>query len=430
MPVALRIQGISDVDYLNGVNTGGLQGISRQTGFPAAPGTPGAQIAAIAGTTPQVYDRLFFNDAKWDNLDLSGTLSWQADPDTYFYATVATGYKSGTFQDTYFQARNYRVYRPILDPEHLISYELGLKKKFDVGTAGPINISLAAFFMNYKDKQEAVLTDFGDQFCPYTFGDFDGNGFVESFVPGLGGVPIFSQTRYDPATLRNNPTAAEIASCAAEVSDTPAMQNMTELVPINLANARLGGLELELAWSPTRRDRIGGFLTVTPVNKITRIDTSQLPFDLRDSLACGDRAGGCPAISSVEGNRLPFAAFATGNINYAHDFDLPGGSVLTAWGQVNASSPYYLTLFNVRCYQSIAAGKQVCDNGDYQKAYATLDVSLRYTSADKSSYVEAYGYNVTGTSYATFNRRNGNDYVTSYAYNARPTYGVRAGFNF
>jgi len=428
VPYYLIANGISDADYRSGKNTT-YQGISRVTGFPAAPGTAGAQIAALSGGTPAPFDRLFNNDHSWANTDYSLTLSYKPDDDTYLYGTVATGYKSGTFQDTYFQARSYNVYTPVLDPEKLTSYELGWKQRFNLA-GGPAQIAATAFYMDYKDKQEAILVDFGDQFCPYTFGDFDGNGFVEDFVPGLTGIPIFSQVQFDPKTLKNNPTPTQIANCAKPLFDTPAMQNMTELVPINLASAALGGLELEWSWAPSSNDHLNGFVTVMAENKIKDIDTTRLPFLLTDALACGDRKGGCPTISTIKGNKLPFAPKLTANANYGHDFHLANGGMVTAWGQVNYSASYFLSLWNVGCYASIATNGQVCDNGDKQKAYATVDLSLRYTPEGKKWYAEAYGTNVTDTSYATFNRRNGNDFVTGYAFSPPAFYGVRAGVYF
>ncbi len=429
VPYYLTANGISDADYRSGKNTT-YQGISRITGFPAAPGTAGAQIAAINGVTAAPFDRLFFNDHEWSNTDYSLTLSYEPNDKTYLYGTVATGYKSGTFQDTYFQARSYQVYTPVLDPEKLTSYEVGWKQRFDLG-GGPAQVAASAFYMDYKDKQEAILVDFGDQFCPYTFGDFDGDGFVESFVPGLGGVPIFSQTIFDPVTLRNNPTQQQIASCAQPLFDTPAMQNMTELVPINLASAGIGGIEVEFSWAPTANDRFSGFVTTMLTNEVKDIDTSRLPFILTDALACGDRQAGCAPITALKGNKLPFAPKLTANLSYSHDFHLASGATITPWAQVNYSSSYFLSLWNVDCYASIAAGgAQICSNGDKQKAYATVDLSLRYAPGDKTWYAEAYGTNVTGETYATFNRRNGNDFVTGYAFNAPAFYGVRAGVYF
>ena len=104
--------------------------------------------------------------------------------------------------------------------------------------------------------------------------------------------------------------------------------------------------------------------------------------------------------------------------------------MITAGAGLNVSTGYFLSIWNVDCYTSVSTGQEVCDNGDKQNAYATLDLNLRYTAPAGNWFVEAYGTNVTGTTFATFNRRNSADDVTGYAFNARTQYGLRAGFSF
>jgi hypothetical protein len=286
--------------------------------------------------------------------------------------------------------------------------------------------------MSYKNKQESVLVGFGDMFCPYTFGDFNGDG---RFDPGVSleewASYGFSDAKFDPDTLQTTASDADYARCREANFDLSSFSiNMVELVPLNITDATTAGAEMEWFWQLSSNDRFQGFVTLVLHNEIGNIDVSQLPLTVGDSLACLDREGGCPSVDSLDGNELPFAPVFAMSANYAHDFDLGGHGWLTAQAFVNVSSSYYLSIWNVDCYTSTATGEQVCDNGDKQEAYATVDVNLRYNSELSDWFLEAYGTNLTGTTYATFNHRSGADGVTGYAFNAPRQFGVRGGFTW
>ena len=117
----------------------------------------------------------------------------------------------------------------------------------------------------------------------------------------------------------------------------------------------------------------------------------------------------------------------SGAVNASQDIVI-GKGLLTGSAAVNFSSEYALSVWNVGCYNSIGLnGAEVCDNGDIQPAYATVDVNVRYTSPYGRWYLEGYGTNVTGTTYATFVRRQGADGVSGYAFNAPLQAGLRMG---
>ena len=375
-----------------------------------------------------VFDRVFNNDEEFDNLDWAVTLSYKPGKDSVIYAKAASGYKSGGFQDTFYLPRTDEVFFPVLDPENLISYEIGAKSTFFDGS---LRISADAYLMDYSNKQESILVDFGDLFCPFTFGDFDRDGFVDEGIRDQAGMPgVFELLRFDPQTFRLNASQEELAMCnSANFDQTEFPINRIELVPLNITDALTAGLEMEWYWQLTSNDRFFGFLALNYFNEIGNVDTSQLPLVLTDSLACNDRDGGCPDVSTLDGNRLPFAPLLSLAVNYNHDFWI-GDSVLTLGASVNFSTSYFLSIWNVDCYESVATGEEVCDNGDKQDAYVTVDVNVRYTSPLQNWYVEAYGTNVTDTRFATFNRRNSADGVTGYAFNARAQFGGRMGWNF
>ena len=431
---------------------------SRSDAFPGVGGLPfGCPVLAIqAGITPEEaratnfcginsveqqfappftsFDRVFNNDESFNSTDWSVTVSYTPDDDSLYYVNVATGYKSGGFQDTFFLPRTGEVFFPVLEPEDLISYEVGVKKTL---LDGALSIAADVYFLDYENKQEGILVDFGDLFCPFTFGDFNQDGFIEDFdgdgvfdEAPFGDAP-FNFTQFDPDTGELTVTDAQLAICQSanfDLADFPI--NRVELVPLNISDATTGGIEIEWLWNLTDNDRFDGFITVIYHNRIGDVDTSQLPLVLTDSLACNDRVGGCPSVDTIRGNELPFAPTFTMSANYSRDFHMKEGGVITAGAGLNVSTGYFLSIWNVDCYTSVSTGQEVCDNGDKQDAYATLDLNLRYTAPAGNWFVEAYGTNVTGTTFATFNRRNSADDVTGYAFNARTQYGLRAGFSF
>ncbi len=426
---------------------------SRSDAFPGSVGTVpfGCPVAAqIYGITPEearannlcgistgqqqfappytFYDRVFNNDESFTNLDWQVTASYQLN-DTLIHAKVATGHKSGGFQDTFFLPRTGQVIFPVLKPEELISYEVGVKTAL---LNGRLRISADAYFMDYNHKQESVLVNFGDLFCPYTFGDFNQDGQLDINPDDVGNPdnPVFLYTQVD-SEGRINATPEQMKECnSANFNLTDFPIDMVELLPLNVTDAMVGGLELEWFIQISPADRVTGYATFIPFNKIGNVDTSQLPLKVTDSMVCQDREGGCPDIKSVDGNKLPFAPVVSMALNYAHDFNLGDFGQLTPSGFFNFSSGYYLSIWNVDCYTSVSTGEEVCDNGDKQEPYVTLDLNLRYLSPMQDWFIEGFATNVTGTQYATFNRRKADDDVTGYAFNPRRSWGVRAGYNW
>ena len=375
------------------------------------------------------FDRVFFNDESFENLDWAVTLSYTPADDSVVYAKAASGYKSGGFQDTFYLPRTNESFFPVLDPENLISYEVGAKSTF---FGGSLRVSADVYLMDYSNKQESILVDFGDLFCPFTFGDFDRDGFIDEFLrDGLAGSPgVFELLRFDPETFALNASPEELAMCNEPNFDRQEFGiNRVELVPLNISDAVTAGAEVEWFWQITPNDRLFGFLALNFFNRIGDVDTSALPLVLTDSLACNDRVGGCPDVGTLDGNRLPYSPVISLAVNYGHDFWI-GDSILSFNAALNVSSSYFLSIWNVDCYESIASGEQVCNNGDKQNAYATLDVNVRYTSPLQNWFAEAYGTNITDTTYATFNRRNSADGVTGYAFNPRAQFGGRLGYRF
>jgi outer membrane receptor protein involved in Fe transport len=412
----------------------------------------GGEVALIgaAGSFP----RVFFTEQEFQYTDWSVTLDWKPRDGSLLYGTVSTGHKAGS-QEIFYHPRLHQFINSIIEPEELLSYELGWKQEFK-GVGEGLSVSTALFYMDYKNKQQSVFVDGGDLFCADTFGDFNGDGFLENFVQFLSGVPIFASSaalvnsgnailRPDVPDVNGQPSwelsPAQIQQAVANCSrgstgsnealaDQPGMPNFLELMQVNFGNAAVAGIEMEYAWKMTPTDRLSGFATVNLINEVKDPRPDALPFNLNDSLACSDRAGGCPNILSTDGNELPFAPDFTFRAVYEHDFMI-GQSTITAGVDLTYNSSYWLSIWNTGCYQSVRLNAKVCSNSDKQDGYELVDLRLRYTSPSQKFWVEGFTTNLTGTKYATGSIRPSNeDSVTPYSFNTPRMYGIRTGFNF
>jgi len=87
---------------------------------------------------------------KEDNVAWRGALTWEPSDDTLVYASVSRGYKSGS---TPVNAANIATQNRPARQEELTAYEVGTK----LGLANRrVNLNLAAFYYDYRDKQLAV----------------------------------------------------------------------------------------------------------------------------------------------------------------------------------------------------------------------------------------------------------------------------------
>lgn len=412
----------------------------------------GDEVALIGGAGS--FPRVFFTEQQFEYTDWSVTLDWKPRDGTFLYGTVSTGHKAGS-QEIFYHPRLHQFINSIIEPEELLSYEVGWKEEFETVGEG-LSVSTALFYMDYKNKQQSVFVDGGDLFCAETFGDFNGDGFLENFVAGLGSVPIFARSaalvNSGNATLRPDVIGVDgqpswelspaqiqeaVANCSRgstgtnePLADQPGMPNFLELMQVNFGDAAVAGIELEYSWKITTADRLSGFATLNLINEINDPRADALPFNLNDSLACSDRVGGCPNVMSTDGNELPFAPDFTFRAVYEHDFMI-GQSTITAGVDMTYNSSYWLSIWNTGCYDSVRLGREVCNNSDKQDGYELVDLRLRYTSPSRKFWVEGFTTNVTGTKYATGSIRPSNeDSVTPYAFNMPRMYGLRTGFNF
>lgn len=115
------------------------------SGGPALGALPGG-----AGLGPN--DLIPLNNKKsWSKLSPELNISYKVNPGWNFYGRVATGFKSGGFNDT---AANNAAFNTPYDPEKLLSFELGTKGSF---FDRRLNLNMAVYHSIYKDFQAGVF---------------------------------------------------------------------------------------------------------------------------------------------------------------------------------------------------------------------------------------------------------------------------------
>lgn len=96
---------------------------------------------------PEQYRPALFDELDEDNLSWNVGLNYKTDSDALLYVRVARGYKSGSFPTA--SVASYSGYTPVKQ-ESVTAYEAGFKAAF---ADGRVNISAAAFYYDYKNKQ-------------------------------------------------------------------------------------------------------------------------------------------------------------------------------------------------------------------------------------------------------------------------------------
>ncbi|MES2259701.1 MAG: TonB-dependent receptor [Pseudomonadota bacterium] len=155
-----------------------------------------------------------------------------------------------------------------------------------------------------------------------------------------------------------------------------------QLVTSNAARSTINGLETEFTWHPTRSDRIMGNATL-------------LDAKYDDFLTCdSDVAADCSQqanIVNLKGNKLPHTPGFSLTAAYEHDFAMGAGK-LTPRVSVHYEGDSYLSQFNST---PVDAARGWNADSRKQKAYSTLDLSVRYEPLNKSYLVEGFVMNAT-----------------------------------
>ena len=155
---------------------------------------------------------------------------YDVNPDWLTYATVATGHKSGGFNDnlagteapasagrsgTAPVAFDATTQAPEYDSESVIYYEIGSKQEFEYGSTG-VKLNLAGFYYDYQDMVVSTLTSVGS---------------------------ILALNGYDLGTIITGTNDA--GNFGGDAADNPSL-NQVVTYNFNAAEAEIMGLNVEL----------------------------------------------------------------------------------------------------------------------------------------------------------------------------------------
>ena len=129
----------------------------------------------------------------------------------------------------------------------------------------------------------------------------------------------------------------------------------------------------------------------------------------------GASGGMDPVSVSLAGKEIPQTPKVKTTLSIYYDYDL---------GRYGTLSPYLDTLYSTRYFTT-----DFNTSLDEQRAYAQLDLSLRWTDHTGKYYVEGYGDNVTDVP-VLFSGVVGRAERIQVSYGPPETYGVRVGAKF
>ncbi|WP_374407024.1 TonB-dependent receptor [Pelagerythrobacter sp.] len=118
-------------------------------------------IGRLRSVTAAGATVIFPTDSKYDDDAVTGkvALNWQASRDHFFYAFVATGYKSGGLN-----VASRTPATQSFEPEHVTDYEIGWKGTF---LDGRLRTQLGGYYNRYKDFQVRIADPELPQTSPF-----------------------------------------------------------------------------------------------------------------------------------------------------------------------------------------------------------------------------------------------------------------------
>ncbi len=316
---------------------------------------------------------------KWSSGTFRLGAQYYANDATMLYASVSTGYKMGGFFEQA-DVCNHGCYEPLVyNPEFVTSYELGYKGKL---FNNKLQFTLAAFYANYRDIQQS--------------GDFVVGS--QTFKTNLDGTPNANFGK-----------------------------PVTAYTTVNLAKAKIKGVEFEFTAIPWEHGTLSGFATYLNAKvsgsgaytdayaRDARLIYGQTPLDITDDSGAVTKAFGT---TSLVGKKLPYAPDFSISLNYRHDFDIPGDIKISPYISGKYQSKMWLDILNYD-------GPHLAQ---YQKAYAKLDANLRISTHNDKYFAEFYVENLTDIATKGFDSYT---YGSVSAYYDQPrTWGLRLGGEF
>lgn len=260
--------------------------------------------------------------------------------DHLIYGLIATGHKSGGFNDTFTDPNGDIDLAPTFDEEQVTLYEFGSKNEFKWGSV-PTTLNFSAFFNDYKDQVFTNLLS------------------VEQALEFNSGAPV------DPADA--TPGALVVS------------------FSFNAADSQIYGTQLDGKFELPHDISISW----TALYLEAEVQDSQ---DIQDSRFQADVAPDEAVFQSIDGNRLPRTPRFQFNATFSQAIEIKGGYldyvISTGW-----RDSQFLTIFNSIDFQQPDNPRLRLD--DTVDAYWTVDAGLGYSFGQNGDLrLEAYVNNL------------------------------------
>ena len=256
------------------------------------------------------------------------------------YALIATGHKSGGFNDTFKDPEVGENIAPMYDTEEVTLYEIGMKNEFEWG--GILNqLNGSAFYYDYSDQVFTSILSVEQAL------EFNAGGSV------------------DPADVTPGALVVSFSFNAADSEIYGIQLDGTHMLPYNI-NLNWTALWLE-----------------AEIQEAEPIQDSRFQADVAPDDA---------VFRSIEGKRLPQTPQYQMNFSFSQFIGLPWGSldyVLSAGWR----DDQYLTIYNGEDYSQPDDPRKRLD--DTVESYWTFDAGIGYSHGDGALRVEAYANNFT-----------------------------------
>ncbi len=331
--------------------------------------------------------------------------NYQLSEDIMLYASAATGHKAGVYPTEVLNVRTGELEIFPVKTEENLSTEIGIKGTF---LSGRLILAANYFVMDYDDKQESLVKDFGDVGC-----DFDFDGVYDDLTLGCGDLSTAAgQALLAGAIARGYGTADGFIDNPA-----PSSSNFNEFTTINIEGVEVRGIEVEFDWAVSDNGQLQGFFSW--------IDAEFGEFPLDSSIGCDIRV--CVRNVNQAGNEPKSTPRFTLNLTYSHRFHLASGSGLVSSVNAYYRSQYHLTNENLSGAPAASFGLSSGESNlfsDEQEASTVVNVNLAFISTDEQYSVELFATNLFNEEVRSHERTDSGN-VPLFVYEPPREYGVR-----
>jgi iron complex outermembrane receptor protein len=341
------------------------------------------------------------NKGSWSHDDWRLGLDFDLSPKTLLYTYLASGFKSGSIGDVFYEI-NPRTGEEInvrteFGPEEVLTLELGFKTRL---ANDKVSLRGAYFYSDYDDMQYASVGAIA---------------MTERFdvVRDENGLPVLDED--------GNPILDWVPA--------PIIAYYTQNVP----GAEIQGFELEYDWSPWVGGRFFGYassldteITEDWITKWNYDPVYYFSIDYEDSVDPEN-----PLLQvNLKGNELAVSPAFKFHITGEHVFDFGKGGTLVPWVTFHWEDESYLTVWNVDKHTDdmdfVIRDEDIKYTDDRREAFSMVHAGVRYYN--KRWILEAYGYNLTDEVVQYWGGAAEN--VPKGSFSVPTIYGIRVGYMF